>query len=245
MKEPCFREELLILRDGRFSEVDVTEPQRAIAILQRRVRFLEEIINNVNANIYIDDLTKSDSVWVNKTALNMFGDSQMEMNETGLSWHHQYYHPDDLELISKSNASLGRNERDRYQGIYRARKSVTDRWHIHYTSTGIFKKNDEGKNWLALSISVDVSDQTDDHNQLQHFSKKAPRHSNGRKIKSLTKREKQILGLIGRGLTIKEIAEILHLSPHTVYTHKKNTSRKLKLKNMAGLAAFAIRNCLG
>ncbi|HWY09912.1 MAG TPA: response regulator transcription factor [Bacteroidia bacterium] len=60
----------------------------------------------------------------------------------------------------------------------------------------------------------------------------------------LTKREKEILTHIAEGLTDKEIAEKVFLSPLTVITHRKNILSKLGLKNKVELARFAIDNKL-
>lgn len=61
---------------------------------------------------------------------------------------------------------------------------------------------------------------------------------------SLTKREKEILVLIAQGLTDKEIAEKVYLSPLTVITHRKNILSKLGLKNKVELARFALEHKL-
>jgi len=60
----------------------------------------------------------------------------------------------------------------------------------------------------------------------------------------LTKREKEILIQIAQGLTDKEIAEKVFLSPLTITTHRKNILSKLGLKNKVELARFAIENRL-
>lgn len=44
----------------------------------------------------------------------------------------------------------------------------------------------------------------------------------------LTDREAEIFGLIGDGLTSREIAERLGLSEHTVQTHRKRIATKLR-----------------
>ena len=52
---------------------------------------------------------------------------------------------------------------------------------------------------------------------------------------SLTMREKQVLALVGMGLTTKEIADRLCVSPHTIESHRKNMLRKWDAKNSAEL----------
>jgi len=56
----------------------------------------------------------------------------------------------------------------------------------------------------------------------------------------LSKREKQIVNLIGEGLTVNEIANKIVLSKHTVETHKKNIFFKLEVTNNAQLIKKAM-----
>ncbi|GAB4159811.1 MAG: hypothetical protein Tsb0033_14870 [Winogradskyella sp.] len=56
----------------------------------------------------------------------------------------------------------------------------------------------------------------------------------------ITEREKQVVLLIGQGLSNKEIAHKLNLSRSTVETHRKNIRKKLKIKGKDGLIVFAL-----
>ena len=58
--------------------------------------------------------------------------------------------------------------------------------------------------------------------------------------KPLTKREIQILILIGNGERSIGIAEKLNLSVHTIETHRKNICKKLQLTGNGKLLQFAI-----
>lgn len=62
--------------------------------------------------------------------------------------------------------------------------------------------------------------------------------------RNLTKREREIIGLICEELTTNEIAEKLFLSALTVETHRKNILKKTKNKTIVGLIKFAIENDL-
>ncbi|MGE0350418.1 response regulator transcription factor [Hydrogenophaga sp.] len=53
---------------------------------------------------------------------------------------------------------------------------------------------------------------------------------------ALTVRETEILDFIARGLTSKQIARELNISPYTVNTHRDNLRRKLGVHNGAQLA---------
>lgn len=59
--------------------------------------------------------------------------------------------------------------------------------------------------------------------------------------KKLTPRQEEILQLLAEGHPTKEIANILHISPRTVETHKYNMMHELKLKTTADLVKYAIK----
>jgi DNA-binding NarL/FixJ family response regulator len=60
----------------------------------------------------------------------------------------------------------------------------------------------------------------------------------------LTEREAEILGMVGTGLSYKQIAERLVLSHRTVQNHVQNTLNKLQLHNRAELIRYAIEHGL-
>ena len=58
----------------------------------------------------------------------------------------------------------------------------------------------------------------------------------------LSKREIEILKLLTKGLSNKEIAQKLFISTYTVISHRKNISEKTKIKSTSGLTIYAIIN---
>ncbi len=60
----------------------------------------------------------------------------------------------------------------------------------------------------------------------------------------LTRREKEVLGLISEGNTNAEIAEKLFISADTVNSHRKKLLAKLEVKNTAMLIKYAVDNKL-
>jgi DNA-binding NarL/FixJ family response regulator len=63
-------------------------------------------------------------------------------------------------------------------------------------------------------------------------------------LQLLTARERDVLVLIAEGLTNKQIASELGISPRTVETHRVSLVRKLRIRSVAGLTRFAIENGL-
>lgn len=60
----------------------------------------------------------------------------------------------------------------------------------------------------------------------------------------LTERERDVLVLVAKGNTNKEIASMLNISPHTVISHRKNIAHKTGIRSVAGLTVYAILNHL-
>ena len=60
----------------------------------------------------------------------------------------------------------------------------------------------------------------------------------------LSEREKEVIQLVVRGLSNKEIAEKMFISANTVMTHRRNIARKTQIHSPAGLTIYAIVNGL-
>ena len=57
----------------------------------------------------------------------------------------------------------------------------------------------------------------------------------------VSQREREVLQLMTRGLTVKEIANALYLSTHTIISHKKNLLEKFEARNSIDLIVKAIK----
>ena len=60
----------------------------------------------------------------------------------------------------------------------------------------------------------------------------------------LSAREKEILICVAKGMLNKEIADKYCISIYTVITHRKNITRKIGIKTVAGLTVYALLNNL-
>lgn len=77
---------------------------------------------------------------------------------------------------------------------------------------------------------------------LQTYKKSRPGEKKYKK--KLTHRQEEILQLLAEGLSAKEIADRLSISPRTVETHKYNMLQELNLNTTADLIKFAIKHGL-
>jgi len=116
----------------------------------------------------------------------------------------------------------GSNVRELYEAIKAVMEDKT------FISQGLSLTNDTGMNSRFLQqgkLSVSFDDR---------FIKKF----------GLTKRELEVLKLVGKALTNKEIAKELYISDQTVSVHRKNIMRKLGVSSTAGLIKLAFENNL-
>ena len=65
--------------------------------------------------------------------------------------------------------------------------------------------------------------------------------ANASMVDGLSDRELEILELIGKGRDVREIANLLHLSPKTVETHRAHIKEKLNLANARQVARYAVQ----
>lgn len=88
----------------------------------------------------------------------------------------------------------------------------------------------QGKNYVSPSVTTLLAGR-----QLR-----AMENGESPSIEILTKREKQVLELVAKGLANKNIAAELKISIHTVENHRAHLSDKLGLKNTAALVKYAM-----
>lgn len=69
-------------------------------------------------------------------------------------------------------------------------------------------------------------------------------HNESPDIYDLSDRERAVLIKLAKGMTNKAIATDMHLSVHTIITHRKNIVRKTGIKSIAGLTVYAMLNNL-
>jgi DNA-binding NarL/FixJ family response regulator len=63
----------------------------------------------------------------------------------------------------------------------------------------------------------------------------------GRVVQDLTSRQREVLQLLAEGRSMKEVAEVLHVTPRTVAFHKYRMMEQLKVKSTAELIQYAVR----
>jgi DNA-binding CsgD family transcriptional regulator len=120
-------------------------------------------------------------------------------------------------------------------------------------------RSKQGVRWVALVSEMLPREMTPLFNDVLYFDdseanivaifEKEPEDSgdgpsSGFDKPMLSERELDVLRLVVKGLSNKEIADKLFISTHTVITHRKNITQKTGIKTVSGLTIFAVVNKL-
>jgi DNA-binding NarL/FixJ family response regulator len=68
------------------------------------------------------------------------------------------------------------------------------------------------------------------------------RHDAGAPSQELTARQREVLQLLAEGRSMKEVADLLNLTPRTVAFHKYRIMEQLKVKSTAELVQYAVKH---
>lgn len=95
-----------------------------------------------------------------------------------------------------------------------------------------------------ISLFDDIIYLSDSEKTIAGIVRKHLRTPAGKKKQQekLTNRELDVLKLLIKGYSTKQIAGELFISAHTVVTHRKNIAAKLGIKSIAGLAVYGVIN---
>jgi len=174
------------------------------------------------------------------------GHSIKEHQNGGLDFWFSNIHPDDRKMLADNIIESQRTAKSLYNKLkpvfrilnYRFRKG-TGEWIWMQHTVCILSLDSSGKTdkMLHRLSLIDILSLPDNLSKnLYDVSLKECREEG---VGLLTRREKQILKLIAEGFSSKIIAHQLHISIHTVETHRRHLLGKLNAKNSMELVKRA------
>lgn len=209
--------------------------------------------------IFILDLSKVEYVYISTSLMGMIGYSPDSlMNKDGFLFWSDRIHPDDREehagQLQKCwefslNLPLERRKSFKYNLEYRIRKSTGKYIRLLQQAT-ILEVDKKGNPLHVFGICTNISHM----GKLDHPTLAITNEENGKNYiydlkekkmvstKLFTPKEKQILGLMARGLVTKEIADKLNIAFNTVKTHRRNMLLKARKSNSVELVHYALQN---
>ena len=205
--------------------------------------FLKRVINTMNASVYILNLDPFRLDWINDSAHTYrgVGLSAEKIIEQGEAAAKRFLTSEDFqEIVSEAIEFAYQNPNEPWHGMFRVKHTNGNiRW-IYATSV-VFEKDEKGIPQKTIVTAMDITDHLHTNESLGKVLKETRQRRHKKVLKSLTKREVEIIRLLAEGMSTKGIAEHLNRSFHTIETHRGNIKHKLGCKNVAEIAAMGYR----
>jgi PAS domain S-box-containing protein len=169
-------------------------------------------------------------------------------------------HPDDIENALATVSAHINGDTEKYECEYRLRHADGHFIWVHSAGKAV-ERDKEGKAVRIVGMLKDISHSKrlveEAGNIIRRFEalikdyahqlsaqSTSHRHMDEEAVESLSRRQRQVLILIAKGLSSAQIAEALHISTGTAIGHRRDLMRKLDLHTAADVTRFALRNRL-
>jgi DNA-binding CsgD family transcriptional regulator len=204
--------------------------------------FANNILDNLNAFVFIFDAENKIPVWINDYFNKKMGYTNEDVRKATAESFLELFHPVSQKQLLRKLRSFELIGSDDSKTLYEL-KTKNKQWIYLLACSRVCKRTKEGKIKYLIGYAVEV-----DRNELRHHLHRMKDLDNTcynmNLINKLSVRELDIVKLIAKGMTDKEIAQFLNISIHTTKTHRKRIISKLGLKNSAMLVKFAVENGL-
>jgi PAS domain S-box-containing protein len=215
------------------------------AVLQRMneedLQIITSICNTKNYVIWINDYAGMSPLFINDYATKYYGFNNDDLKKNGFKLYENFMHPDYFNDFHKALSFITNFPKEIYETTFKVREKGGD-WRWTHSTSKALNHDENGKTILLFSVVFDIADMVEIYfNGDFVYSKEAKFIIKNRPLyNGLTKREKEILQLIGEEHTSQEIGNLLDIKPSTVDVHRKKMIKKLNCKNSFGLAKYAI-----
>ena len=232
------------------TDMNTKQQHSEIESLRKRIDNLENVLEHIPASVYINqietigDMQSGRNIFINKYGRDIVGYSQEEITAMGPAFFEKILHPDDSVIAEESIKHLHSDGVEPKSPIYRSVSRIRNHagnyhWCIGHTS--VFKTRHDGTPLQFINVSLDISEFQHTILQLDDAMKVLCRLKNRLLLELLSKREKEILSMIVKGMTDDEIGRKLFISTQTAHTHRHRILKKTNSANTAALVSFAVK----
>ncbi len=190
-----------------------------------------EVLHHAEVLITILGLNSNCFVWFNSYAQKLF---TKKVTRQGLSesvYLRDFLCPDNHEWWHKRKEKFLLNGKSHFPGVYQLKIKCRD--YLLYSKSSTYNSLTFDGNSHFIEVAMLLDTKLLQKLQIRHASVKIKTLADNPAFNSLSNREKEIISLILKGCTSKSIAKKLHISLHTVLTHRSNIRMKLNMKTLA------------
>ncbi|WP_303310023.1 LuxR C-terminal-related transcriptional regulator [Hymenobacter sp. BT730] len=218
---------------------------------------LEKIFVMVDCGVAIFDASQASYVYISDMVERALGYKAERFLTGGLDFTFSIVHPDDLPGLVRFlelemdylDAIPEGQHRLNYRSSYDYRlRCLNGNYMRVLQRNAVLDLNQEGHVLRTLLIISNISHLKKDHSLMTNiisdqktdllYTYDTESHTLSTD-NVLSKRELEILRLLGRDFTSKDIADKLFISVHTVETHRRNMLEKTNIKDTSKLVSFA------
>ncbi|MFA9388325.1 MAG: LuxR C-terminal-related transcriptional regulator [Prolixibacteraceae bacterium] len=201
--------------------------------------WFRSLVDESSAMMFVTN-RHNEMIWCNQRYHDLFGHGADYVNKTGIiKYAEENLHPADIDSYLNSMKELANKNLVQLLAIYR-QKDVNNAWRKILVTGRVAKWDENDIPEEFFGTGIDITDQFAEFTDFEILLHENIFLKNKLRIKSLTKRELQILQIIASGKSTKEVATEANISFNTVEWHRKNISKKLGINKLSELVRFAV-----
>lgn len=211
-------------------------------IFKAKLEKIEAVAQEFPGVIIITSIKYHSVEYMSPRGVEILKTSLPEIQALGGEYVHAFFNPEDADDYVPVIVGLMEkgDENEVISFFQQVRASKSDPWMWYLTSTKIFHKNKSGEPTHLINFACPVDPAHNVNTKVDRLLEEN-RYIKDHFLKyvKLTKREKEIVQLLAKGVRTPEIAGQLFLSPATIDQHRKNIKSKLETKTLPELVKFA------
>jgi len=211
--------------------------------------FFKSVVQSIPAVVFIYEVEKprevqsSQVIWMNQKGLDFVGYSLEEITDLRYNFFEKIMHPNDLGVLYSTIQNITNlSEHFVLIAMFRVKAKNHQDYSWIYSPYVVMDSFNDGSPKKILCTAFEITENMQNENQMVMVLKEINRLNHKLKLCNFTKREKEIISLIVKGKTDKDISNELCISIVTAKKHRNNVIKKAGVKNSAELVAYAVEN---
>lgn len=213
------------------------------SLIRRKIAEISAVADQLPVITIIHNMPAGFTVeYMSQRGLQFLRTSLPELKAMKTDYHDRYFNPRDAAYyVPRIHQLLEQNRPDEVLTFFQqVRSAPGEEWQWYLSSIRILLRDAQNQPLLTITQTIHIDPEL-------HLTKKVDQmlresiffRDHYPLYQSLSRREREVLELLGRAMTNKEIAAALYLSVNTVESHKKNLKSKLGVRDSTELLQFA------